>query len=308
MRMHPFQRTELLVGREGWAKLQQSSVCVVGLGGIGSYAVEALVRAGVGHLTIVDFDDVCITNLNRQLHATRSTVGQSKAALMAARCRDINPKLEVRALPLFYSAETSDQILDRRYDYVVDAIDNMATKVHLLETCVASGQPVISAMGAGGRLDPTRIRVTDLSKSKNDPLARIVRDNLRQRGINDGILAVWTDEPPNDLDAEVQAGFKCICPDRENSPNSCDRKFQVQGTVSWMPPMFGLTLAGVVVNALLGHAVERDVEKVLPPRTPPAPERVSGDRRREILARARVALPMPVVSSPEGRPDAQEQP
>lgn len=290
MRMHPFQRTELLVGRDGWTRLQGASVCVVGLGGIGSYAAEALVRAGVGHVTLVDFDDVCVTNLNRQLHALRSTIGQSKAELMATRCRDINPKADIRALPLFYAADTSAQILDRRYDFVVDAIDNMATKVHLLETCYAAGQPVIAAMGAGGRLDPTRIRVTDLAKTRNDPLARIVRDNLRQRGIHQGITAVWTDEPPNELDAEVQAGFRCICPDKENSPNSCDKKFQVQGTVSWMPSMFGLTLAGVVVNALLGRTVERDVEKVLPPRTPPAP-RPPADRRRELLAGARLAMP-----------------
>jgi tRNA A37 threonylcarbamoyladenosine dehydratase len=251
--MHPFHRTELLLGSEGFERLRGASVCVVGLGGVGGHAAEALARSGVGHLTIVDFDRVCLTNLNRQVHALRSTVGESKAELMAARLKDVNPKLDLRALPLFYAPDVRDEVLDRPYDAVIDAIDNMATKLDLLETCVRRGLPVWSAMGAGGRLDPTRVRVTDLADTNTDPFARIVRKNLRERGIERGVGCVWSDEPPNDLDAAVQAGFRCICPDKADSPNSCDRRFQVQGTVAWMPAVFGMTLAAAVVHHLVGR-------------------------------------------------------
>lgn len=255
MRMHPFQRTELLLGQAGYARVRRASVAVIGLGGVGSYAAEALARSGVGHLTLVDFDRVCLTNLNRQLHATRDTVGEAKAELMAARVRSIDPKCDVRGLVSFYGPDTESEILDRPYDAVIDAIDHMASKLHLLETCVRRGLPVFSAMGAGGRLDPTRVRVSDLSATRIDPFAKIVRKQLRARGITTGVRCVWTDEPPNDLDAEVQAGFQCICPDKMNSPSSCDRRFQVQGTVAWMPPVFGMTLAAAVVHHLVGRSL-----------------------------------------------------
>lgn len=275
MRMHPFHRTELLVGGEGFEVLQGARVCVIGLGGVGSYAAEALARSGVGHLTLVDFDRVCITNLNRQLHALRSTVGDLKVDHMVARARDINPKAEVVGLPLFYSEETSEAVLGPGYDFVLDCIDNMATKLHLLETCVATGRRVISAMGAGGRLDPTRVQVSDLADTRIDPFARIVRKQLAKRGITTGFDCVWSDEPPNVLDAAAQEGFRCICPDRQDSPNSCDKRFQVQGSVGWMPPIFGLTMAGTVVNQLIGRDVQR---------ADPAPK-----RRKDVLGAARRA-------------------
>lgn len=255
MRMHPFQRTELLLGQAGYARLRGASVAVIGLGGVGSYAAEALARSGVGHLTLVDFDRVCLTNLNRQLHATRETVGESKAELMAQRVRAIDPRCDVRGLAAFYGPDTEPAILDRPYDAVIDAIDHMASKLHLLETCVRRGLPVFSAMGAGGRLDPTRVRVSDLAATRVDPFAKIVRKQLRARGITSGVRCVWTDEPPNDLDAEVQAGFQCICPDKMSSPASCDRRFQVQGTVAWMPPVFGMTLAAAAVHHVVGRAL-----------------------------------------------------
>lgn len=291
MRMHAFHRTELLVGQEGYARLQGASALVVGLGGVGSYAAEALARAGVGHLTLVDFDRVCLTNLNRQLHATRETVGQSKAELMAARAQTIAPKADVRAIHAFYDASRSDEILDRDYDIVLDCIDHLETKLHLLETCVRRGLPTWAAMGAGGRMDPTRIQVTDLSKTHTDPFARLVRKHLRQRGIEEGLTVVWTDEPPNDLDQEVQDGFKCICPDKANSPASCDRRFQVQGTVPWMPAMFGLTMAGAAVNAVLGREVATEVRA--PKRQPmakDAPGRPTPERQRELRAAALAGL------------------
>ena len=255
--MHPFHRTELLLGGEAWDRLVASRICVIGLGGVGAQAAEAIVRTGVGHVTLVDFDKVCITNVNRQLHATRKTVGKRKAELMAERARHINPRCDARAMVTFYEAETSDAILGEGYDYVLDCIDNMKAKLHLLRTCVARGQPVISAMGAGGRLDPTRVRVSDISRTHTDPFARIVRENLRKSGIRRGVECVWTDEPPHALDPVVQANFRCICPGQDaNDKHTCDRRLQVQGTVSWMPAIFGLTMAGTVINRLARHGAE----------------------------------------------------
>ncbi len=253
--MHPFQRTELLLGTPAWNRLGGARMMVVGLGGVGSYAAEALIRAGVGHLTLVDFDKVCLTNLNRQLHATRRTVGAAKVGIMAERCRTINPKATIVAEQVFYEAATSERLLAPGYDYVLDAIDNVTAKLHLLEACVVRSQPVIACMGAGGRTDPTRIRVTDLARTNKDPLAKVIRKELRARGITTGIEAVWTDEEPNALDAEVADAFHCICPG-ENDHHSCDKRNVVQGTVSWVPSMFGLMMAGTAVNRLLGRPVQ----------------------------------------------------
>lgn len=284
MRMHPFHRTELLVGREGYARLGQASVCVIGLGGVGSYAAEALVRSGVGHLTLVDFDDVCITNLNRQLHATRKTVGRKKAVLMGERAKAINPKCDVRVIEQFYNRETHDEILDRDYDYVLDCIDNMTAKVYLLGSCVRDGRPVISAMGAGGRLDPTRIQVSDLSQTHTDPFARLVRDLLKPLGITSGIECVWTDEPANTLDGEAQDAFRCICPNKDaNTVHSCEARHQIQGSVGWMPPMFGMMMAGVVVNRLLDRPV-RGAARGGHQRQAPAPGKPTPERKRALLA------------------------
>jgi tRNA A37 threonylcarbamoyladenosine dehydratase len=155
----------------------------------------------------------------------------------------------------FYEAEASDEILEGGYDYVFDCIDNMKAKLHLLETCVRRDIPVISAMGAGGRLNPLSVRVTDISQTHTDPFARLVRQNLRKRGVDGGFDCVWSDEPPNALDAEAEASFRCICPGRDdNDKHTCDMRLQIQGSVSWMPAIFGLTMAGTAVNRLVAHA------------------------------------------------------
>jgi tRNA A37 threonylcarbamoyladenosine dehydratase len=253
--VHPFQRTELLLGSDGYARLGRARMMVVGLGGVGSYAAEALVRAGVGHLTLVDFDQVCLTNLNRQLHATRRTIGAAKVGVMAERCKSINPKATIVLEQKFYEAKTAEELLTPGYDYVLDAIDNVTAKIHLLEQCVQRGLPVVSAMGAGSRTDPTRIRVTDLSLTQKDPFAKVIRKELRARGVTTGIQAVWTDEEPNELDAAVQEAFHCICPNGENDHHTCDDRNVVQGTVPWIPAMFGLMMAGTAVNRHLGRPV-----------------------------------------------------
>src|SRR5262245_43933815 len=171
-----FDRTGRLLGDAAMVRLAASRVVVFGLGGVGSYAVEGLVRSGVGELTLVDFDDVCVTNSNRQLHATVSTVGKSKAELMAQRCKQIHPDVDVTAVKDFYRDDLAEQKLPaRRYDYLVGAIDNVKAKLHLLHRCVSLGVPVVSSMGAAGRLDPTRVRVEDLCETHIDPFAKDIR-------------------------------------------------------------------------------------------------------------------------------------
>ncbi|MCB9669479.1 MAG: tRNA threonylcarbamoyladenosine dehydratase [Alphaproteobacteria bacterium] len=289
-KMHPFHRTELLVGGEGYDTLAGSFVTVVGLGGVGSYAAEALVRSGVGRVRLVDFDRVCVTNVNRQLHATRKTVGESKAELMGERCTSINPKATIEVLPVFYEESTDEDVLGDAPDLVLDCIDNMKAKIQLLSSCHRRGLRVISAMGAGGRMDPTRVKVSDLSETRIDPFAKIVRDLLRkEHGVESGIECVWTDEPPNDLDAAAQAAFRCICTDRDNGKHSCDQRLQVQGSVAWMPSIFGLTMAGTAVHRLLGLQLASDVRPT--PRMKAMHGKLSNARKKELIAAVREATP-----------------
>jgi len=282
--MHAFHRTELLVGGQGLQRLENARVCVIGLGGVGSYAVEALARSCVGHLTLVDHDDVCVTNLNRQLHATRDTVGASKAELMGERVALINKKTDVRVMPVFFNPQTTDEILGDGFDMVLDCIDNITSKAHLLATCVERKISVIASMGAGSKMDPTRILFSDISQTHTDPFAKSVRQLLKDRGITKGIPCVWSDEAPCELDSDAQDAFQCICPGKEDNPHGCDQRRQIQGTVAWLPSMFGLTMAGVAVNELLG-------KRVLGLRTPihhrqsPAAGKPSQQRRQQLLGK-----------------------
>jgi tRNA threonylcarbamoyladenosine dehydratase len=207
----------------------------------------------------VDFDEVCVTNLNRQLHATVRTVGKGKAELMAQRCRDVNPDCAVVPVAEFYRAETSEQLLQPGFHFVVDAIDNVKAKLHLLHRCVQLGLPVVSSMGAAGRLDPTAIRVDDLSETMMDPFAKDVRKLLRRKyGVETerrtGITAVYSVEPPRTpvpltYDAATE-GFLCVCPSRENDFHTCDHRTQVNGSVGFVTSVFGMNAAGVVVRRI----------------------------------------------------------
>ncbi|HEX2574005.1 MAG TPA: tRNA threonylcarbamoyladenosine dehydratase [Polyangia bacterium] len=253
-----FDRIGRLVGDTAMSRLFGSHVLVVGLGGVGSFAVEALARSGIGRLTLVDFDRVCVTNTNRQLQALSTNVARGKAQLLCERARLINPQCEARPVPLFYSARTADEILGERPDYVVDAIDNVTAKCHLIATCRARGLPVVSSTGASGRLDPTRIRVADLAETRVDPLADAVRRALRQkydfpaRGPF-GIAAVYSEEPPaqpHDLHYDGGEGFRCVCPGGTNDFHSCEERRVIYGTAAFVTGTFGLTCASVVVRAL----------------------------------------------------------
>jgi tRNA threonylcarbamoyladenosine dehydratase len=250
--LHRFSRTEILLGTEGLAKLQAATVAVIGLGGVGSYATEALCRVGIGRLVLVDFDDICLTNVNRQLHALDGTIGQTKVQVMAERCRLINPAAEIIPYKDFYGAETSDFLLAGGYDYVVDAIDHITSKLHLLTSCVRNGLPVISSMGAANKLDPTKISVADISATHKCRMARIVRKLLRKEGIDHGVKVVFSSEEYREqLVSSAACKDNCICPNKGEQRFSCEHRRTILGSISFIPSIFGLTAAGVVVNDLL---------------------------------------------------------
>ncbi|KAA0892018.1 tRNA threonylcarbamoyladenosine dehydratase [Oryzomonas rubra] len=256
MTLHRFSRTELLVGQEGLETLRRKRVMICGIGGVGSYAAEALGRAGVGSITLVDFDDICLTNVNRQIHALSSTVGMSKVEVMAGRLKDINPDAEIVPVKAFFSAENAAQLLTPRPDYVLDAIDHFTAKTALITICRASGIPVISSMGAANKLDPTKIQVADISATRNCRMARSMRKILRQAGIHEGVQVVYSTEGHRELNPQAaHCGTECICPNRDDQVFRCENRRVILGSISFIPSIFGLTMAGTVVNELLkqGH-------------------------------------------------------
>ena len=259
-----FDRTARLVGDEAMARLLRAHVVVFGVGGVGSFCIEALVRSGVGRLTLVDFDDVCVTNSNRQLHALKGTVGRTKVDVMAERARLINPRVIVETREAFYGADTADALLppDLTPDFVVDAIDNITAKTHLLDRLRRRGIPCVSSMGAAAKTDPTRIRVADLKDSYNDPFARDIRSILRKKygwDMSDGtgLPVVFSVERPVKPTAlyydQATGGFQCVCPPKEDRGHSCDDRLQIEGTLGFVTGAFGLACAGVVVNTLTGR-------------------------------------------------------
>jgi len=230
-------RTRLLVGQDGLDKLSGSHVLVAGLGGVGAYAAEMIARAGVGQLTLVDADVVHPSNLNRQLLALGSTLGQPKAALMAARLRDICPGIRLNVREEYIRDERTEQLMSQKFDYVVDAIDTLAPKVFLLFNGMKHGQRMVSSMGAGGKMDPAQIHVADLFQTRHCRLAHFLRKRLRKLGVGPGIQAVYSTEFP--MEDSVT-----LC---EDEPN----KKSVVGTISYMPALFGCYCASVVIRDLL---------------------------------------------------------
>lgn len=246
---HKFSRTEILIGSEGLSHLSQSHIMIFGVGGVGSYTVEALARAGVGQLTLVDYDEICLTNINRQLHALLSTVGQSKVNVMKERIALINPQSKVNALKEFYTEEKADEFFGLNPDYIVDAIDTVSGKVSLAKECIKRGIPLISSMGAGNRLSANNYKITDISKTSGDPLAKAVRKLLRKEGITHGIKVVYSPDLPQDpLPIEADCRNNCICP---SGDAHCALKRQIPGSISFVPPVVGLLMAGEVVRDLL---------------------------------------------------------
>jgi len=250
--LHRFSRTELLIGPEGLEKLAGSKVAVFGIGGVGSFTVEALARSGVGHLVLVDYDDICLTNINRQLHALQSTIGRPKVELMKERVLEINPKAQVEAWREFYAPDKGDELISDGLDYIVDAIDNVTGKLDLIKKAVEKGIRIVSAMGAGNKLDPTAFEVADISKTSVDPLARVVRRELKKAGILKGVKVVYSKEQP--LEPRQNVGDckrHCICTNKD-AVSSCTLRRQIPGSISFVPPVMGLILAGVVVRDIVG--------------------------------------------------------
>lgn len=232
-----WSRSEMLIGSKGRARLASARVTVIGTGGVGSFAVEGLARAGVGYLELVDPDVVKSGNLNRQIMALHSTLGKPKVQVLASRCRDINPEVNVTARQEAYSPEVSSQFIRPDLDYIIDAIDSVAAKIDLLARSIKAGVPVVSSMGAGNRLDPTTLQVADISATHGCPLARAVRRGLRDRGINAGLTVVYSPEPHLPVTREktvLQAGRR-----------------QPPGSMVFVPATAGLILASLVVRELL---------------------------------------------------------
>lgn len=262
-----FDRAARLFSEPGLHRLMGSRVLVVGVGGVGSFTAEALARSGVGEIVLVDFDKVCVTNTNRQLHAMQGTIGRRKVEVMAERLRLIHPTGSVEPLATFYSAENRDEVLKGRVDYVVDAIDNLSAKADLISTCLQRKIPIVSSMGAAARMDPTMVRVTDLSRTHNDAFASALRKILRQvhgldfdREKHLGVPAVFSPETvilPSIPRYDEGVGFRCVCPGGKNGLHDCDRRARIDGTASFVTGAFGLAAASVVVKDLIATDFEK---------------------------------------------------
>ena len=244
-----YSRTQLLLGKEAMEKLHNSRVAVFGIGGVGGYTVEALARSGVGALDLIDDDKVCLTNLNRQILATRKTVGKYKVDVAEERIHDINPDAVVNTYKTFYMPDTADQFDFSQYDYVVDAIDTVKGKLELVMQAQATGTPIISCMGTGNKLDPTLLQVTDISKTSGCPLARVMRTALRKRGVKK-LKVVYSDEIPTRPieDMSISCRSHCICP--PDAKHKCTERRDIPGSTAFVPSVAGLIIAGEVVKDL----------------------------------------------------------
>jgi tRNA A37 threonylcarbamoyladenosine dehydratase len=260
-----FDRMGRLVGDRTMKALAETHVMIVGLGGVGSFAAESLVRSGVGKITAVDFDEICITNFNRQLHSLQGLVGEKKSDVMGDRLRKINPQASILSIPLFYNARLSEEIFAQSVsvqgtfpDYVIDAIDSVTSKCHLIAKCKEKGIRVITATGSGGKMDPTRVKIADLADTLKDPLAKAIRKILRdQYGFpvdgEFGVSSVYSDEftrEPMELHYDGGKGFRCVCPQGKNEFFNCDNRNVILGNASYVTGAFGLACASIVVNEI----------------------------------------------------------
>ena len=245
-----FSRTELLLGKEGMERLKNARVAVFGVGGVGGYVCEALVRSGVGSFDLIDDDKVCLTNLNRQIIATRSTVGKYKVDVMKERMLDINPDVQVETYKCFFLPENADDFPFAEYDYVVDAVDTVTAKIELVMKCRSMGVPIISSMGAGNKLDASAFQVADIYKTKMCPLAKVMRRELKKRGVKK-LKVVYSEEKPTRPieDMAISCRTHCICP--PGAAHKCTERRDIPGSVAFVPSVAGLIVAGEVVKDLV---------------------------------------------------------
>lgn len=248
--LNQYSRTQLLFGKEGMEKLWNSRVAVFGIGGVGGYTVEALVRSGIGAIDIIDDDKVCLTNINRQIYATRKTVGKYKVDVAEERIAEINPNIKVEKHKTFFTPETADSFDFTQYDYVVDAIDTVTGKIELAVKANKAGVPIISSMGAGNKLDPTAFEVADLYKTSVCPLAKVMRRELKKREIK-ALKVVYSKEEPisPQEDEEISCRSNCICP--PGTARKCTARRQVPGSNAFVPSVVGLIIAGEVIKDIL---------------------------------------------------------
>ena len=254
--LNQFSRTQLLLGKEAMNKLSSSRVAVFGIGGVGGYTVEALVRSGIGTIDLIDDDKVCLTNINRQIYATRKTVGSYKVDIAKERILEINPNTVVNTYKTFYMPETAEQFDFSSYDYIVDAIDTVTGKIELAVNASAIGTPVISSMGAGNKMDPTAFEVADIYKTSVCPLAKVMRRELKKRGIQ-GLKVVYSKEIPLSPidDMSISCKKNCICP--PGTKRKCTQRRQVPGSNSFVPSVVGLIIAGEVIKDLINYKPAR---------------------------------------------------
>ena len=249
--LNQFSRTQLLLGQDGMNRLANARVAVFGVGGVGGFTVEALARSGVGTIDLIDDDKVCLTNINRQIIALRSTVGKYKVDVAAERLHDINQNIQVNTYKTFYMPDTAHQFDFSQYDYVVDAIDTITGKLELVMQAHKAGTPIICSMGAGNKLDPTAFRVADIYKTSVDPLARVMRHELRKRGIKK-LKVVYSEEPPmrpvDDMASSCRTN--CICP--PGAARKCTERRDIPGSNAFVPSVVGLIIAGEVIKDLSG--------------------------------------------------------
>ncbi|KUO73626.1 MAG: thiamine biosynthesis protein ThiF [Clostridia bacterium BRH_c25] len=247
--MNQFSRTELLIGKEGMEALKKSTVAIFGIGGVGSYTAEALCRCGIGRLVLIDYDDICLTNINRQIHATRKTVGRTKVEAMKERLLEINPDADILIHKELYNEETSETLLLQEYDYVVDAIDMVSSKINLVLKCIEMDIPVISCMGAGNKLDPTKLEIIDIYKTSVCPLAKVMRSELRKRGVKKLKVVYSKEEPITPIKDVADCKTSCICSNKETA--NCTKRRQIPGSISFVPSAAGLAIASAVVRDIL---------------------------------------------------------
>lgn len=247
--LHAFSRTEMLIGTEGLQKLKESKIAVFGIGGVGSFSVEALARSGVGSLVFVDDDDISLTNINRQIHAIRKTVGKPKVEIMKERVLDINPEANVIAYKELYNKDSAERLLKDDYTYVIDAIDMVSSKLDLIERCKKRNIPIISAMGAGNKLNPTMLEVSDIYKTSVCPLAKVMRKELRNRNIKN-LKVVYSKEVPI-VPQNVSGNCNTDCINQSEDKTYTVRR-QIPGSVSFVPSVAGLIIASEVIKDILG--------------------------------------------------------
>ena len=247
--LNQFSRTQLLFGAENMEKLKNARVAVFGIGGVGGYVVEALVRSGVGAFVLIDDDKVCLTNLNRQIIATRKTVGKYKTEVMKERILEINPEARVELRQCFFLPENADEFDFGEYSYVVDAVDTVTAKLEIIMRARAAGVPVISSMGAGNHLDPTSFHVADIYKTTMCPLAKVMRRELKKRGVKKLKVVYSTEKPVRPLeDMSISCRTHCICP--PGAQHKCTERRDIPGSVAFVPSVAGLIIAGEVIKDL----------------------------------------------------------